>query len=46
MATPTFPKLFFHELKTSFTNRVGAHVKNTGPHIYSNILGEQGLIFF
>ena len=33
MATPTFPKLIFHEIKASFADQVGTHVKNVGPQI-------------
>ena len=33
MATPTFLKLIFHQLKVSLTDQVGTHVKNTGPQI-------------
>ena len=33
MATLTFPKLIFHQIKASLAKWVGAHVKNAGPQI-------------
>ena len=34
MATLTFPKLIFHQIKASLVDRVGVRVKNVGPHPY------------
>ena len=31
MATPTFPKINFSQIKASLADRVGTHVKNAGP---------------
>ena len=33
MATPTFPKIIFSQIKASLADRVEAHVKNAGPQI-------------
>ena len=32
MATPTFPKINFAQIKASLVVRVGTNVKNIGPH--------------
>ena len=37
MATPTFPKINFSQIKASLADRVGTHVKNAGPQRHLNV---------